>query len=208
MASCSLLEVAYTGTRERIKQEETAKYAQLWAAGKYGTPETCIENIAPRIVAHIETLYPHRGDKPRPTAIDFGAGNGAFLHSLMMAGAIGAHADAVDLILPPNVPAGIRYHKQALWEPVAGKWGFALSTDALEHLPTTLVSDALKAIRCAAPHGFLRIATRPDKKGAKIGQVLHLTVQPYSWWLAQLAAVDIVPSKFAVEVGEAVEVFY
>jgi len=67
--------------------------------------------------------------------------------------------------------------------PIAAEYGFA--TDVLEHIPGDKVGRVLDHILKAAQHVFFSISTTKDHCGQLIGETLHLTVQPYSWWLQQ-----------------------
>ena len=57
----------------------------------------------------------------------------------------------------------------------------------MEHLPTHRVDAALNNIRKIANHGAVfMICTRADRGGKKIGQTLHMTVQPPKWWVRKI----------------------
>lgn len=66
------------------------------------------------------------------------------------------------------------------------EWG--ISIDVMEHLPTDRVDLALENISLSCSIGcvFL-ICTRPDRGGKKIGETLHMTVQPAAWWIGMMA---------------------
>src|ERR1041385_938241 len=55
--------------------------------------------------------------------------------------------------------------------------------DVMEHIPPDRVDQVLDNILHAAEHVFFAISTVPDNMGELIGETLHLTVQPFSWWL-------------------------
>lgn len=204
-ARYSLLQGAYDRQREVAKETAVALYTREWQRD-YGSSDDFVTNfVGPRAVAAINTFFPPRADKPRPTAIDFGAGKGALLAFLLDTGAVSAPSVGVDLIeVPGRRMAGIAWcPPAALWEPCPVTADVALSTDALEHLPAALVPEALRVIRGAAPHGFLRISTRHGRT-----RELHLTVQPPTWWLAELDKAGFAPSEYRVECGQALEVTY
>ena len=59
----------------------------------------------------------------------------------------------------------------------------------MEHIPRVRVVDTLAAISARTRRAaYFRIATRPDRMGALIGETLHLTVEAASWWRLQLGA--------------------
>jgi hypothetical protein len=209
MPSVSLLENAYANTRAKLAAEQTELYTRVWSSTKgYGSSSDFVARTLPRIREAIETFYPIRSDSPRPTIIDFGAGNGIYLASLLGAGAVSAPSVGVDLVKPAAVPAGIEWLTQPMWEPLGRTAGFAISLDALEHLPPVMVPDALQVIRASAPHGFVRISTRKDNLGAKFGAPLHLTVQSPELWVHQFVKYGFPLTHYSVEVGNAIELRY
>ena len=62
------------------------------------------------------------------------------------------------------------------------KYGFCC--DLMEHIPPEDVKQTLINILYAARHVYFQISCQPDNMGKLIGEQLHLTVQPYEWWLA------------------------
>lgn len=59
--------------------------------------------------------------------------------------------------------------------------------DMMEHIPTDYVDQTLGEIRRLAGKGiYLSICCRPDNRGAEIGETLHLTVRPPSWWVKKV----------------------
>lgn len=203
----SLLEGSYANARNREKDAAVELYTRAWAKNGYGATPDFAARIMPRIVEHLSLVHPPRGDKAQPSIIDFGCGNGLFLASLLESRAVRAPACGVDVVRPPALlgAGDIQFVTQPMWEPITGRWDFALSTDALEHVPSTLVLEALRVIRSAAPHGFLRISTRRDNAGG----TYHLTVRPPEWWVAAVADAGGAPiTTYRVECGQAVEIAY
>lgn len=58
-------------------------------------------------------------------------------------------------------------------------------TDVMEHIPPEDVETVLRNIVTSCRHCFFQISCVPDHMGELIGEQLHLTVQPYAWWLEQ-----------------------
>lgn len=200
-ARVSLLENSYANARMRDKSDATAL-----ALARPGVPADLVERLRPRIEVAITMFHPARPDRPRPSIIDFACGNGFVLAALLDSGACRAPACGVDLIELPNVHGdAIHYLTQALWEPVPGRWDFAISAHGLEYLPPHRVLEALKVIRGAAPHGFHRISTRRDPEHHKYPA---LTVLPPERWLSVLGDAGIYPTEYRVEPGSAVEFTY
>ncbi len=79
--------------------------------------------------------------------------------------------------------------KRVLWKPLPPRnpaWSYGYCCDVMEHIPIEYVMLVLENIRKACRHAFFSIANCPDQFGRNIGETLHLTVMPYSWWLGKL----------------------
>ena len=174
---------------EDLKAEWTPIYAELHAT-HFGVRADSLERALIPIRAALHTYR-----KTPPRVIDFGAGRGWILDSLLKESRISS-GTGLDLISGRDP-----WLTQAMWEPVTGDYDFALSTDALEHLPPQTIDVVLANIRASAPHGYLLIATRPDRSGERVGRALHLTVQPAEWWLDRLRFHSFHPTYYAVRVG-------
>lgn len=70
--------------------------------------------------------------------------------------------------------------------PIPGVADYAFCTDVLEHIPPEQVKRVLRCVVAAGRRVYLQIACTPDHMGVLIGEPLHLTVQPYAWWKAEL----------------------
>lgn len=68
--------------------------------------------------------------------------------------------------------------------PISARFGYC--TDVMEHLDPTQVRDSLIQMKRAVEFLYLRISIRPDTMGRLIGETLHLTVEPFDWWLNTL----------------------
>ncbi len=73
--------------------------------------------------------------------------------------------------------------------------------DVLEHLPTPAVAPALRAIATLTPGAYMTVCHMKDGFGARIDDVLHMTVQPHGWWLEQIQTawffgkIESIPSR-------------
>ena len=65
--------------------------------------------------------------------------------------------------------------------PVTAEYGYC--TDVMEHIPPEHVDQVLLNILRSAQHVFFQIDCQEDVCGKLIGEQLHLSVHPYSWWL-------------------------
>lgn len=193
------------GQTHAARQE--ALYRSIWEQDPgYGTRQVDVEDtVLHRIIPHMR----HRGvlQDLAPTVIDFGAGDGRFLRSLRAAGGL-FWGIGVDVNEPKDLPKWLAWRRQVLWAPVPDTADYAISTDTLEHMPTELVTWVMGNISRAAPHGFLRIATKQDIYGTERGLHLHETVQEPHWWLQQCGKVGIEPTSWRVYPGQAVEIWW
>ena len=67
---------------------------------------------------------------------------------------------------------------------IPAEWGFCC--DVMEHLPPEWIEAALREIAGKVQNCFFSISGVPDSWGKKIGETLHLTVMPCSWWVEQI----------------------
>lgn len=58
--------------------------------------------------------------------------------------------------------------------------------DVMEHMPTEYVMTVLNNIAKSCNYAFFSICTKPDHFGKLVGEDLHLTVKPYTWWRDKL----------------------
>lgn len=171
---------------------EQGKYATLWSRDEYRQVAPG-EGVAPIFV---QTARP----KPGAEVIDFGAGTGrGALMIALLSGARVHMLDFADNCLDEEVRQALTTQAHALTftqhdltapAPKSARYGFC--TDVMEHIPTDQVELVLKNILAAAQHVFFQISCVDDVMGALIGAPLHLTVQPYAWWLKKLQAMDCV----------------
>lgn len=162
--------------------EEVEKYTRLWDLPK-GYGNNYSHPYWQEIVSFLSAALHDRDLKPGLTLLDVGGGNGSLRKSFEDVG-----VSYTSLDLAPNSGADIIADISDPQVISAGSFDYGISIDVMEHLPTDRVDDALANIRQAVKHSvaFL-ISTRPDRGGKKIGQTLHLTVQPPAWWVAQLS---------------------
>lgn len=190
---------------EAVRQQTL--YRDIWAQDpNYGTRQNDVrDTLLHRIGPHMRKLGLLQGFDS--TMIDFGAGDGRFLREAYDLGFI-SNGIGVDVYLPDYLPKWLSWRPCAAWDAYGETATYAISTDALEHMPPAMVPSVLARIAESAPHGFLRISTKQDIYGTERGLHLHETVEPPEWWLARLDAVGIKPSSWRVYPGHAVEVWY
>lgn len=162
---------------------EREKYQLLWADDRYrvrAPGEECVETF-------LEIA------KPDGNVIDFGCGTGrAALRIKEATGQNVVLVDFVDNCRDPRV-AHLPFVHHDLTQPmphgIRAAYGFC--TDVMEHIPTEDVDTVIRNIMAAAPKTFFQISTVPDRFGSHIGQVLHLTVRPFEWWLERFGEYQV-----------------
>lgn len=171
---------------------ERAKYRSMWDKPEY-------RRFAPGEQAASMFLAQARL-RPDAEVIDFGCGTGR--GALMIAALGGARVQMLDFAencLDPEVRQALGTQngrlKFAVCDltneiPFHAPYGFC--TDVMEHIPPEDVLKVLKNILAAAEHVFFQISCVPDEFGAMIGEPLHLTVQPPTWWIQQLTGLGAV----------------
>lgn len=66
------------------------------------------------------------------------------------------------------------------------KYGYC--TDVMEHIEPEKVDDVINNIMAVAKNVFFQISLVPDVMGSLIGQDLHLSVHPATWWKDKFSA--------------------
>ena len=127
-------------------------------------------NIAPFALEKLEAVA---GD----TIWDFGAGEGkAFDYFWSQK----VEAGGIDIVsLRPDIWEACLWSLGPQFKPAT----FVFSADVLEHLPMDKVDAVIENIRRLSTKGaFVTVAEVDDVHGARIGETLHLTIKPPSWW--------------------------
>lgn len=162
---------------------EQRKYERMWERKEYRAVSPG-ESVAQVFLAQAK---PKRG----ATVIDLGCGTGR--GSLMLAVLGGMDVTMLDFAhncldddIKPMLETQkhvMRFQTADLTKPLAVNAEYGFCTDVMEHIPTEDVDKVLNNALAACQHVFFQISTVDDVCGALIGHPLHLTVQPYEWWL-------------------------
>jgi len=159
-----------------LAAQEREKYKKAWAHDAY-------RNYAPgeQIAKHyVEQCRPRKG-----RLIDFGAGTGRGAYELHKSGYDVTMVDIADNCLDEEVKAeiGNRLVIANLWEqmdlPQAPE-GYC--TDVMEHIPEEKVLAVINNALHLCDRVFFHICLRNDHFGKELGEHLHLTVKPFTWW--------------------------
>jgi hypothetical protein len=171
---------------------ELSKYQRMWDIPDYRT-------VSPG--EHWAQLFLQQAKPPRDSeAIDFGCGTGRGAWMLCLFGnmrvkMIDFAANCLDHEVAESCitqASRISFEVGDLTKPIAAKAAYGYCCDVMEHIPPQDVATVLANILDSANHVFFGIATEPDVMGERIGEQLHLTVQPLAWWVDQLKALGAV----------------
>lgn len=77
----------------------------------------------------------------------------------------------------------MRFLEADLTQPLPVQAVYGYCTDVLEHIRPHLVDQVLDNCLASCQHVFFQISTVDDVMGDLVGHKLHLTVQPFAWWL-------------------------
>ena len=179
----------------QILERERALYEQAWALDAYAA-------FAPG-EAYLPAFLDHA--RSGATVLDAGTGSGK--------GALALRAAGFAVTLCDLTPAGLvdgahdlPFVQASLWDDLArvvGPHDWVYCTDVLEHVPPAFSALVLRRLIDTARRGvFLSISLVPDQFGALLGQPLHLTVQPFTWWRDLLRELgDVVECRDLGNVG-------
>jgi SAM-dependent methyltransferase len=169
----------------RKKTAEQIKYEKMWEIDDYRAVAPG-EDVAMVFLEQAKPL-------PDSTCIDFGCGTGRGALTLAMLGKLkltlidfaknALDDDIRDITVAQSDRFEFIQHDLNKMPPVSTPAVYGYCTDVMEHLPPEEVDTVLDNILACAHHVFFCIDTKPDVMGKRIGETLHLTVQPYGWWM-------------------------
>lgn len=175
---------------------EQEKYTLMWSHDEY---RRCVPG-AQVAEQFLRLAQPRRGS----TVIDFGAGTGegalllTILSDALMQSPVKVHMlDFARNCLDEDVRNALQTQGHALEftqhdltqpAPISAPFGYC--TDVMEHIPPEQVDLVLTNVLQAAQHVFFQISCVDDSCGVLIGEKLHLSVHPPSWWLKKFNDLD------------------
>lgn len=168
--------------------QERAKYAEIWSLEEYRTANSPGEDNVQRFMDVIEPA-------PGSSLMDVGCGAGRAGLDFQSRGLRVGWLDITAAALDPDVPRD-RFTEAPIWNhwgfnipgcDALGEFEYGFCCDVLEHIPTEYTMLAVQRILQHCRIAWLQISLRPDEFGKLIGERLHLTVQPFDWWLVRLA---------------------
>lgn len=160
--------------------QERDKYTEIWSYEEYrasGSPG----------LGNVERFMSVLNPKQDSSIIDIGCGAGKSGLEFERRGMRSWWMDITQAALDQAVDRA-RFIQAPLWAPAWGsRWDYGFCCDVLEHIPTEYAMLACDRIIEHCDTAWLHICNLPDEFGKLIGEPLHLTVKPYSWWLLRLA---------------------
>jgi hypothetical protein len=165
--------------------QERAKYAEIWSLPEYKLHSPGLQNVD----RFMEVIKPAAGY----SLIDIGCGAGVAGLEFERKGLQVTWMDLTDAGLDPAVNRN-RFIESPIWSDdwvMSHRmgWDFGFCCDVMEHIPTEYVMLSVERILSACRLTWFQIALRPDEFGKFIGEPLHLTVQPFEWWLLRLSTI-------------------
>lgn len=163
---------------------EKEKYEKLWALAPY-------RDLSPGLLA-LPDFLSYFDPKPEESLIDFGCGAGLTALPLLERGLRVSLVDIAENSLAETIrtllllrPEALTFHVAPFWELSdtleSADWIYCV--DVLEHLPESYVDESLQAMASRMKKGgLLQMTLKSDEMGKMIGETLHLTVKPLSWW--------------------------
>lgn len=172
-----------------VVEPERQKYRDIWALPQYQeAPSPGLEFID----AFMTVVQPTAGE----TLIDLGCGSGKAGLALAERGLDVTWMDLTDTALDPAIDRA-RFIEAPIWSSPWRNmrsigWNYGYCCDVLEHLPKEYTMLAIERILRACALSWFLIAHLPDEHGKLIGEALHMTVEPFKWWLDRLSTLGTV----------------
>lgn len=169
----------------KVEKSHQAIYEEMWGKEEYrqvAPGETCATMF-------MDVVRPREGAQ----VIDFGTGTGR--GAVMLAALGGLKVKMLDFAsncLDDFVREALKtqpllsFETCNLIKPIPHHAEYGYCTDVMEHIPPEWVTTVLVNILHSAQHVFFQISCEEDQCGKLIGEKLHLTVQPYAWWVERL----------------------
>jgi 2-polyprenyl-3-methyl-5-hydroxy-6-metoxy-1,4-benzoquinol methylase len=176
-----------------LMAEEKQKYEKLW-----GTIPEYRDTSAADTLTEVFLKHYHAQILTGDRVIDFGCGAGRSAIDLLDATLRADLVDFAENCLDDEIfletvgrNPGAKFWECCLWDLPSelrpAKWGICF--DVLEHIPTYQVDSVLTNLASKVTQGLLvAIDLQEDQFGETVGETLHLTVKPASWWETQILA--------------------
>ena len=162
-----------------IAEQERDKYERMWAVPGYRD-----NSPGERLVdTFLKLASWDKGDD----LLDCGSGTGRAAQKLADAGLDVTMLDITPAATDPDIK--LPFVEGCLWDMRLSSFDWIYCCDVLEHIPPEHVDEVLDNLACMTGYGaFMQIALFNDGFGHMIGETLHLTVKPASWWMDKINA--------------------
>jgi len=166
-------------------KQERDKYTEIWSLPSYRDYSPGRENVD----RFLSVMKPDRGQ----SLIDIGCGTGEAGLALEKHGLRVHWLDITNAALDPEISRA-NFIGKPIWSDWCrgAGWEYGFCCDVLEHMPTEYAMLAVDRIIANCDTAWLQICFVPDEFGKAIGEPLHLTVRPFSWWLVRMATLGTV----------------
>ncbi len=178
-----------------LETTEAALYTDVWAQVPAYRDNSPGEQLVSMFLEMADLPSRHRW-----TALDAGCGTGRGAVALAQAG---FDVTMCDLTSTGLETQAFPFVEACLWDDLrpklpalfGGKFDVAYCCDVLEHIPQEFTMLVIRNLLSLVRHGvFFNISVKEDIYGVHVGQRLHQTVKPFTWWRDRLS-----------ELGEMVE---
>ncbi len=120
--------------------------------------------------------------RPDGLIVDFGCGTGRASLAMSKAGHEVFLIDFADNCRDEEA-VGLPFLEWDLTRPLPVRSNYGFCTDVMEHIPVADVETVISNIMEASETGFFQSSTVQDIYGDVIGERLHHSIHPHSWWL-------------------------
>ena len=171
----------YKAAKDKPEVWEPQKYKRMWERPEYRHYSPA-QSLFPKIVAAFDASMIQK------KLIDYGTGTGRMALMFQQMSVDVLALDFADNCMDPEPAAKVNLKVCNLWEPIQikKKADFGTCIDVMEHIPTDKVDAVLQNIASTCNKCVFHIAYEADNMGTLIGEPLHLTVRPASWWQQKL----------------------
>lgn len=170
---------------------EVDKYQRLWESVPEYREVSPADSLTPLFLDYFRKEI-KKGDG----VIDFGCGPGRSAIFLLKANLFVHLIDFCNNCLDPYIylltldsNSSVKFSKASIYSLPSGiqRKEWIICFDVLEHIPEKMITKALKGMATRmGKGGLLGIALTEDSLGQMIGETLHLSIKPPSWWEKQI----------------------
>lgn len=163
-----------------IAEKERSKYSTVWSAVDNYADVSPGERAVPLLMHMLKEIGVEQDVNK---VLDAGCGSGKGAVALAKAG---FYVELCDLTSEGLVEEArdFPFVEQVLWKMNLSHSDFDLAycCDVFEHIPTQFTALVARELLATAPLVFIALSNVPDNFGAWVGESLHQTVQPFTWW--------------------------